>query len=193
MADNWEVEKPNTPFGQLPILKVKGLGVIAQSSSIAQYVASIAGFMPSDHFTRARVLMVYEQFRDIRTALGKAKYSGTSKWADRDGTKFFVSDKAAQKEAYGELRTTKFPTYLGDMEKLFPEEGFFLGMNFGPSLADIAAFASLQMLVDIGEKASVEMCKKLKGIHAAVLQLGTLREFLKNDRSVLYFAEGDHA
>merc|ERR1719320_1237032 len=98
MADNWEVEKPNTPFGQLPILKVKGLGVIAQSSAITQYVASIAGFLPSDPYLRAKVLMVYEQYRDIRTALGRAKYAGNSQWTEVEGKKAFKADKTAQEK-----------------------------------------------------------------------------------------------
>jgi len=188
-AANWATEKAKTPFGQLPVLSVKGQGVIAQSGAITQYVATLAGFLPSDPFARSRGLMVYDQFRDIRTALGRAKYAGDSKWGDDHG---FIADKAAQEKAYGELRSTKFPHFLGCLEKLFPQEGFFLGSVFGPSLADIAAFASLQMLKEIGEGDALKPFPKLNAIHASVLQMGTLKEFLENDKSTLYYQPGDH-
>jgi len=193
VAANWETQKAKMPFGQLPVLNVKGLGVIAQSSAITQYVATLAGFMPSDPFLRSRVLMVFEHFRDIRSKLGKAKYAGESAWGDVGGARRFIADKKAQEKAYEELRSTTLPLFLGNLEKLFPEDGFFLGKLFGPSLADIAAFATLQMLTEIGEGGVFKSFPKLRAIHANVREMGTLKEFLENDTGKIYYQHGDHA
>jgi len=192
VAANWQTEKPKTPFGQLPILRVKGHGVIAQSSAITQYVATLAGFMPSDPFLRSRVIMVHEHCRDILSKLGKAKYAGESQWREVEGGRGFVADKEAQEKAYGELRNTILPAHLGNLEKIFPSEGVFLGKLFGPSLADIAAFAIWEMLTEIGEGGILKNFPKLNAVHATVLEMGTLKEFLKNDEGKIYYQQGDH-
>jgi len=193
ISDNWETEKLKMPFDQLPILNVKGHGVLAQSCAITQYVASLAGFLPSDPFLRSRVLMVYEQYNAILRALGNAKYSGNYKWGPRvNGSMRFYADKMAQDKAYDELRAEKLPVLLRNLEKLFPVEGFFLGEEFGLSLADVSVFAAVQMLTEIGEVNVLRPFPKLNAIHASVLQIGTMKEFLENDKSCVYYIKGDH-
>merc|ERR1719245_1625180 len=108
----------------MPVLTVKhGSHKIAQSGAVARYIARAAGLMPADPMDEARVNMIYEQFRDIRTRFGKMKYAGTSKWGDNMK---FLPDVPAQTKAFKELEETVVPAMLMKIENLYPKAGLFL-------------------------------------------------------------------
>ena len=102
-ANAWPSEKPNAPFGQLPLLYHDGVR-IAQSGAIARYCAKMAKLWPANDW-KAEVLcdMVMEQCNDIFGLFARAKYAG---------------DQVAQADAWDKVRNEKMPKHLGDLESL---------------------------------------------------------------------------
>lgn len=185
MSDNWGEWKAKTPFGQMPVLEIPGAGKIAQSMAIVEYLASIAGLIPKDPYTNARVQMLYAQYRDMRTALGKAKYSGTSSM----GADGFTPDMPAQEKAFGALEKETLPRMLKHAEALIPDSGpYFLGQ--AASLADIAIFAMCRICMEADMGGLVDMVPKMKRVHDAALKMGTLEKFLKKDKGPIYYKMG---
>ncbi|PAA57306.1 hypothetical protein BOX15_Mlig002330g5 [Macrostomum lignano] len=66
---NWPAAKPNYPFKQLPVLTVDGSIQIAQSHSIARYLAREHGLMGSNSIEQAQVDMWLDQTLDLRNRL----------------------------------------------------------------------------------------------------------------------------
>jgi len=183
MAKNWSSEKEKQHFGQMPVLDVRHGASIAQSGAISRYLARVSGFMPADPMDEAKVNMVYEQFRDIRTKFGKMKYAGTSHWEGAN----FVADEPAQKKVLEELGSTLVPQMLLQVEKLYPESGpFLLGQH--PTLADVAVFAAYRLVLEAGLTLDFNPLPKLQRVCDEVLKLGTLGDFVsKGDGGIYYF------
>ncbi|KAK0395160.1 hypothetical protein QR680_001147 [Steinernema hermaphroditum] len=62
--DAWPSLKPNTPFGQLPILEFDGK-VLAQSFAIYRYLANEFGFAGKCNFEKAIVDMIADSQKDV--------------------------------------------------------------------------------------------------------------------------------
>merc|ERR1719461_2149548 len=78
------------------------VGTIAESGAVTRYLAKLAGLMPADDLEAAKADMIYERFRDLRSAFDSAKYSGKSDWNGDDMA--FTGDPVAHKAEFAELK-----------------------------------------------------------------------------------------
>ena len=163
-ANAWPSEKPNAPFGQLPLLYHDGVR-IAQSGAIARYCAKMAKLWPANDW-KAEVLcdMVMEQCNDIFGLFARAKYAG---------------DQVAQADAWDKVRNEKMPKHLGDLESLLASRagGPFFGGPL-PNAADVAVFSTVLLAEKAGIFKSVEKFPGLKGICDAVRGMGTVNDYV---------------
>lgn len=74
VTDNWPQLKPQTPFGQVPVLTVDGTHKIAQSHSIARYLGRELGLMGANNLEQAQVEMWIDQTADVRKKFTKMIY-----------------------------------------------------------------------------------------------------------------------
>jgi len=72
---DWQNVKPNTPYGQLPVLTV-GKDVIPQSSAIERYIATACGMYTDDPLENAKIDSIVEAMKDVTERWNKAF------WAD---------------------------------------------------------------------------------------------------------------
>lgn len=66
----WMALKPETPFGNLPLLELEGKQPLAQSNAILGYIGTKYGLLPDDAWEAARHLAVLESVEEVRVALG---------------------------------------------------------------------------------------------------------------------------
>eukprot|EP00834_Sanchytrium_tribonematis_P008933 NODE_1291_length_1425_cov_0.303167.p1 type:complete len:209 gc:universal NODE_1291_length_1425_cov_0.303167:704-1330(+) len=67
--EEWPTLKPNTPFGQVPILTIDDKIVIAQSLAILRYVGKLGNLYPQDSLQAAFVDQVIDQLKEIGDGL----------------------------------------------------------------------------------------------------------------------------
>eukprot|EP00834_Sanchytrium_tribonematis_P003641 NODE_147_length_15617_cov_0.576750.p13 type:complete len:220 gc:universal NODE_147_length_15617_cov_0.576750:13753-14412(+) len=67
--EDWPAFKPNTPFGQVPILTIDDKTVLAQSMAILRYVGKLGNLYPQDALQAAFVDQIIHQIADIGDGL----------------------------------------------------------------------------------------------------------------------------
>ncbi|PFX16269.1 probable glutathione S-transferase 5 [Stylophora pistillata] len=113
------------PFGQLPVLEVDGV-VLAQSFSIARFVANEFGLAPSTNLDKAKADMIADGVADL---------------GQKHATAFLEKDPArkAKLEEEAKVATPRFLTYFEKLLKANNEgKGFFVGDKL--TYADIIFF-----------------------------------------------------
>ncbi|KAL3896820.1 MAG: hypothetical protein SGPRY_013187 [Prymnesium sp.] len=118
------------PYGQVPLLEVKGKGFLPQSCAILRYLAKMAGgdIYPSDEWLAARVDAAMEQEVDAFTGPTVASYT----------TRFGIELDDDQKEKAGALISEEvMPRHLRSIEAQLEESktGWIAGTP-RPSPAD---------------------------------------------------------
>jgi len=118
----FEADKKNFPFGQVPILEFEDTK-IAQSRAIENFLAKKLGFYGKGPLDAAQIEAVVEQFRDLTRGWRDHKEKG-----DEEVKKFF---------------STYLPQQFEYLEKLLKDNksGYFVGKK--ATLADIAAYRHL--------------------------------------------------
>jgi len=124
----WEELKPKTPFGQLPVLQVTENGKtteIAQSLSVARFLAKRLGLAGSNDIEHAQVDMYADQVHDLLNEIARAS---------------FEKDEERKKSAMEKLETETFPKNLCIFETQLAKNGS--GYLVGPGLtwADLYFF-----------------------------------------------------
>jgi len=74
--EEWPALKPQTPFGQVPLLEVDGIK-IAESRAIERFLAREFGLMGNSNIEAAQVDAIIEHFVDIYLAGRKARETNT--------------------------------------------------------------------------------------------------------------------
>ena len=110
-SGDWQKLKPNTPFGQLPILNWEGVEV-CQSMACARFIAREVGLAGNSSLEQAQADEVVDVIQDLINAWVKL---------------YFAKDEAGLKK-FGE---ETLQTALGQLEKKLESRGgqYFVGNN----------------------------------------------------------------
>ncbi|KAI8798287.1 glutathione S-transferase 7 [Biomphalaria glabrata] len=128
--ETWPAEKPNTPFGQLPVLEIDGKRY-AQSVAISTYLAREFGFYGKTNLDGLQIDQVIQLGVDFWNA----------------ATKYFMeSDAKKKEELLKNLKDVETPKYLTFFEKLLKDNktGYFVGS--GLTLADLFVYDLMYFL-----------------------------------------------
>jgi glutathione S-transferase len=150
--DQWATEKPNTPFGQAPVLEVDSHR-FAQSIAIATYLAREANLYGKNSLEGLQIDQVINLGADFLNAAVKA---------------FFEKDEAQKAELLKNVKEVEAPKYLAFFEKLLKESGtgFFVGNSI--TFADIFVydlcynFGQRKMLATDGHPLVEALIKKVE-------------------------------
>ncbi|XP_030022564.2 glutathione S-transferase 2-like [Manduca sexta] len=110
---NFSEFKPETPFGQLPMLVIDGKKY-AQSSAIARYLGRKYGLAGKDIEEDFEIDQVVDLFTDLRLAGSAIMYE---------------KDEAVREKKFAELAKTKFPFYLQKLEEILTKNNGFLALG----------------------------------------------------------------
>jgi len=126
---DWPALKPNTPFGQLPILDIdNGKVVLAQSKAIARYLGNEFGLVPKDQVDAAKADMLVDGLADLRT-----KFSALHR----------EQDPEKKKELRQTIEAQEVPPYLKRCEATLANVGTGYFVTNKVTWADIFLFNSL--------------------------------------------------
>ncbi|BFZ09089.1 hypothetical protein BsWGS_12128 [Bradybaena similaris] len=122
--EEWVEKKPQTPFGQLPILEIDGK-VYTESIAIATYLAREFGFYGKTSLDGLKIDQVVQLGMDLLRA---------------GFTVFMESDETKKAELMKNLKDVEVPKFYGFFENLLKESdtGYFVGNDL--TLADIFVF-----------------------------------------------------
>jgi len=120
----WAAEKPNAPFGQLPILEVDG-NKYTQTVAIVNYLARETGLYGKTNLDSLKIDQIIQLTVDFINIGGKA---------------LFEKDEAKKAELFKNFKEVEAPKFLGFFEKLLKESGtgYFVGNSL--TAADILVY-----------------------------------------------------
>ncbi|KAJ1734834.1 hypothetical protein LPJ61_000863 [Coemansia biformis] len=132
----WPAEKPNQPFGRLPVLVEKSADgspdfVISESGTIERYIARRYGFLPAD----LKQAAVQEQLRDRLADVSIAFYAQA----------FASPDKKEEKQETFEKLLVKFVEVQTATLKQNGNNGYLFGDGF--SYADAVSYGYFKNLL----------------------------------------------
>ncbi|KAL5013719.1 hypothetical protein ScPMuIL_007989 [Solemya velum] len=160
----WPDFKSKTLLGKLPVLEVDG-EQIAQSLTIARFVAREAGLMGKTSMEQAKIEMVVEAMGDVLDAVAA--------W-------FREEDENAKEEKKKKAVDEAIPTAVSMVENMLTKNtaggGFLVGSSL--SLADLALYDRLQLTIDMFEF-SLDKYPKTAANRAKVAELPRIAEWLK--------------
>ncbi|KAG6447466.1 hypothetical protein O3G_MSEX004991 [Manduca sexta] len=108
--DNFAEFKPQTPFGQVPVLEIDGKKY-AQSKAIARYLGRKYGLAGNDIEEDFEIDQVMDLFSDLRS------------------TVTHIKDQAAKDAKHAEMLETKYPYYLQKLEEIITKNNGFLALG----------------------------------------------------------------
>ncbi|KAL5013720.1 hypothetical protein ScPMuIL_007990 [Solemya velum] len=160
----WPKIKPNTPLGQLPVLEVDG-EQMAESSSIARFVAKQAGMMGKTSLEQAQIEMIVDALQDaLETVVS---------W-------FVEKEESIKAEKKKKVVEETYPTVVSIMESILTKNaadgGFLVGSSM--SLADLALYDGLQYPVDLFDF-SLDKYPKTAAQRKMVAETPRIAEWLK--------------
>ena len=149
----WAALKPNTPWGQVPLLAWDG-EVIAQSMACARFLAREYNLAGRTSMEMAQVDEIIDVIQDLINAGVKL---------------FFAKDEAGQKN-HAEVTV---PTALGQLEKKLESRGgqFFVGNNF--------TWADLHTFMYISDLPNKDVLKNFPKIANLVERVGNIPNIKK--------------
>jgi len=157
-GDDWKTLKPTTPWGGMPILEVDGK-VIAQSLTIARYVAKQTGLAGKNPLENALIDSVVDATGDIVTAVVAA---------------MFEKDETKKAELQKKFMEETLPKVLGNLEKFLSNNkgGFFVGDSV--TWADLYVFDVLSGVVERSEKPDLLSKQGFSNLEAFCKRVGEL-------------------
>ncbi|KAJ3135966.1 hypothetical protein HK100_002154 [Physocladia obscura] len=175
---SWAEVKDSTPFGQLPLLVEKNDGkevfCLAQSRTIARYLASKFDLIPKDPTDAILADSIFESIAEIDDAVSRAFYG--------------IKDEEAKKTAIDVLFDEKLPSFLKFNERFLVKNGktgFYFSNKI--SLPELFAFVVFEFLEELKD-ARFESLSKLAPTFKKLLN--NVRE---NTRIAKYLTEVDRA
>lgn len=162
-GEDWPSMKPNTPFGQMPVLDVDGKK-LAQSGSIARYLAREFGLAGKDSWEQALVDQYMGLIEDMFTEIVKV---------------FFEKDEEKKKELQKNLQDVVFPKFLGLFDKALEANGGKYFVGNAVSLADLAVLNGFDTPLKNNPKL-MDSFPNLKSHRERVSAIPKLSEYIKN-------------
>jgi len=151
---DWPALKPNTPWGQIPLLEVDGKTTIAQSGTVARFLARIGGIHGSNPLESAQIETLHDAAADVAVLIGKQRFG-----SDED------KKKAAEDNA-----KTNFPTWARLFERQLKNhnegKGYFVKDSI--TYGDIAVFNVFSEVLGFDKDA----LKDFPTLHAFVDRVG---------------------
>ncbi|OAJ38351.1 hypothetical protein BDEG_22295 [Batrachochytrium dendrobatidis JEL423] len=134
-STEWPSLKPQTPFGQLPLLTIDNSTTIAQSNAILRYVGTLAGLYPStDLLNAALVDQIVLQITDIRNL-----HNATKK--DPDPVRVVATRET--------LATTCYPAMFGYLDKTIAQHSAGIwAVGHTLTIADLMIYANVSFIKD---------------------------------------------
>ncbi|KAG0096828.1 hypothetical protein BGZ93_003939 [Podila epicladia] len=133
---NWPTDKPNTPFGGVPVLYITGKNgkevTLSESGVVEAYLASLYNLLGDNNYDAAVIRAVHNSAADLQTSMS--------------GTVTF-NHPGAKEKCLETLKTATLPNLLGSWERHLVDNGsngFFFGDRL--SLADIRVSNLLEHL-----------------------------------------------
>jgi len=120
--EDWSEFKKTTPFGQMPVLEIKGKGVFSQSNAILGLVGSQHGLLPEDPFEAAHHIAILNAAEDLRCVINRTMR---------------IKDDAEKKKAREEIAAGYLKDWSDNVEALI--KGPFFGGN-DLSVADLKLY-----------------------------------------------------
>ncbi|WAR25196.1 GST7-like protein [Mya arenaria] len=158
--DTWPALKPNTKFGQLPLLEVDGKP-LAQSYAIARFLARELGLSGKGSWEAALCDEVLELTGDLLKEIIKYR---------------FETDETKKQELQKNLSDVVFPRFLGFFEKTLEENGAYLVGN-GLTVADLAVLAILDTPLR-SMPGLLDNTPKLKAHRGLIAALPKIKEYI---------------
>ena len=153
----WAARKPQTPYGQLPVLSWNGT-VISQSMACARFIAKEIGIAGRTNLECAQVDEIIDAIQDLM---------------NKGVSLFFAKDD----EGIKKHRTETIPTAFGQLEKRMESRGgqFMVGNTF--SWADLHLYGYVSELPD---KTIVDGFPKLKNLTERVGKLPNIKAWVES-------------
>jgi len=153
----WLALKPNTPFGQLPVLEItdKSAGKttqLAQSNAIGRALARKFGLAGKDDLEQALVDMYVDQVSDV--GMERAKF-------------FWEKDEAKKKTLEEAFKSETVPKNLSLFEKQLANNNTGYLVGSGLTWADLALFNFLDSLSG-GNGCSENSCEQYPNVNKLV-------------------------
>lgn len=108
--EEWAGYKPTTPFGQMPVLEIRGKGVFSQSNAILGLIGSQHDLLPKDEFEAAHHIAILNACEDLRCVINRTMR---------------IKDDAEKKKAREEITAGYLKDWSSNIEKLV--KGPFFG------------------------------------------------------------------
>ena len=152
--EEWAKLKPTTPFGQMPVLEIKGKGIFSQSNAILGLVGSLHGLLPKDSFEAAHHIAILNAGEDLRCVINRT---------------MSIKDDAEKKKAREDIVSGYMKNWSDNVEKLI--KGPFFGGN-DLSVADLKLYIVMNWIkrgtVDHIPVTSFDSYAKLSALFDAV-------------------------
>ena len=152
--EEWTEMKPTTPFGQVPVLEIKGKGALSQSNAILGFIGSQHGLLPKDAFEAAHHVAILSAGEDLRCVINRT---------------MSIKDDAEKKKAREEIAAGYLKDWSDNVEKLI--KGPFFGGN-DLSVADLKLYMVMNWIkrgiIDHIPATSFDSFAKLTGLFDAV-------------------------
>ena len=148
----WRKLKPTTPFGTLPILEWNGT-CIAQSITIARFIAGEVGLAGRNNLESAQADEVSDTISDLFNAMGKAMFS-----KDPEDMKKCMSETV--------------PTTLALLEKRLCDRG---GQYFAGNALTWADVYMYTLASGLPDQSCLEKCPKLKNLTSRVANIPNIK------------------
>lgn len=124
-SKDWKNIKPTTPFGAMPVLKIEGVGILAQSNAILGYIGAQYGLLPEDKFEAAQHHALMDAAEDLRSRVSRT---------------FGIKDADELKRIREELAAGYMKKWANNVEKL-TQGPFVAGEKI--SVADLKLYVLL--------------------------------------------------
>jgi len=126
--EDWPEFKKTTPFGQMPVLEIKGKGIFSQSNAILGLVGSQHDLLPQDPFEAAHHIAILNAGEDLRCIINRT---------------MSIKDDAEKKKAREEIAAGYLKNWSDNIEKQI--QGPFFGGN-DLSVADLKLYIVMNWL-----------------------------------------------
>jgi len=151
---DWPELKKTTPFGQVPVLEIKGQGALAQSNAILGLVGSQHDLLPKNPFEAAHHIAILSAGEDLRCVINRTMR---------------MKDDEEKKQAREEIVSGYLKDWSDHIEGLI-KGPFFGGDKF--SVADIKLYVVMgwikKGIIDHIPASSFDAYPKLSALYDAV-------------------------
>ncbi|XP_023313071.1 glutathione S-transferase-like isoform X2 [Anoplophora glabripennis] len=160
--ESWPALKPNTPFGQLPILEYNGK-VAYQSTAICRYVAKQVNLVGKDDWEDLEIDATVDTITDLRLKL--AQYS-------------YETDEKAKKEKEKSILNDALPFYLEKLDaQAEKNNGYLVGGRL--TWVDLLFTASLDFINFMAKKDIIANSPNLQKVKQNVVKIPNIKAWLE--------------